>query len=78
MFLEKYVSNFYYDLIISNYDKEFLDTLDENQFLEIYMIFKKYNFYFIEDIILNYLELFTLDSNTIINNILKLKKELAL
>lgn len=47
MFLKKYVNEVYYDLIISNYDKTFLEGLDEENFLEIYNIFKKYNFYFI-------------------------------
>lgn len=77
MFIEKYVSKFYYNLIIDNYDDIYLKTLDERNFIEIYNIFKRYNFYFIEDIILNNLELFELDSYIIIKRILKLKQELG-
>lgn len=77
MFLEKYVNKFYYNLIIDNYDNEYLNMLDEDNFIKIYNIFKKYNFYFIEDIVLNYLELFEIDSDTIKKGILKLKEELG-
>ena len=63
MFLEKYVDKLYFVIICSNYSKEFIRGLDEVVFFEIYKIFRKYGFYFIDDIILNYLEIFELDAD---------------
>ena len=77
MFLNKSLNEFYYDLIINNYDEDFLNTLDEKKFIYNYYIFKKYNFYFINDIILKYLELFNVDSNELISGIEKLKIKLG-
>ena len=77
MFLNKYLNEFYYDLIINNYEEDFLNTLDEKKFIYNYYIFKKYNFYFINDIILKYLELFNVDSNELISGIEKLKIKLG-
>ena len=59
MFLEKYVNSTYYNLILNNYNSEYLNSLDEDNFIKIYNLFKKYKFYFIDDIVLKYLE--TLD-----------------
>lgn len=61
MFLEKYVNGFYYNQILDNYKLEYLYTLDEQQFLSIYKLFLEYKFYFVEDIMLKYLEIFELD-----------------
>ena len=58
MFLDKYLNSTYLDLIYNNYNENYLNTLDEDNFIQIYNLLKKYNFYFIDDIILNYLELF--------------------
>ena len=77
MFLNKYISEFYYNQILDDYDEEYLKNLNENHFLEIYEIFKKYKFNFIEDIILNYLEIFELDSEEVITGIIKLKRKLG-
>ena len=46
-------------MIINNYNNEYLNSLDEDNFIKIYNLFKKYKFYFIDDIVLKYLE--TLD-----------------
>jgi len=73
MFLEKYVSNFYYEQIIDNYEEWYLNTLDEENFLKIYNLFKEYNFYFIEDIILNYLEIFEMDYDEVEDKLIELK-----
>ena len=59
MFLEKYVNSTYYNIILNNYNSEYLNSLDEDNFIKIYNLFKKYKFYFIDDIVLKYLE--TLD-----------------
>lgn len=71
MFLNKYVNDFYYDLILENYDEEFLKTLDEYNFLLIYKLFESYKFYYIDDIIYKYLEIFTLDYK-MVNDAIKL------
>lgn len=61
MFLQKYVSEFYYNQILDNYKTEYLKSLDEQNFLKIYKLFIEYKFYFIEDIILKYLEIFEME-----------------
>ena len=77
MFLDKYLDNFYYDLVYDNYDSSYLERLDENNFRDIYNIFSKYNFYFINDIILNYMELFEMEPNNVEKGILKLREKLG-
>ena len=77
MFLDKYVSHLYLDIIYNNYDEEYLKLLDEENFIKIYELFRKYNFYFIEDIILNYLEIFEIDCEEVNNKILELKEKLG-
>lgn len=77
MFLNKYLDEFYYNLVIDEYDEAYLNTLDEENFVSVYNVFSKYNFYFINDIILKYLELFELSSNDVENGILKLKEKLG-
>ena len=77
MFLEKYVNNLYLDIIYSNYDEDYINGLDENNFREVYKIFKKYNFYFIDDIILNYLEIFEMDADDVNDKIMVLKNKLG-
>ena len=77
MFLDKYLDNFYYDLVYDNYDSSYLEGLDENNFLSVYNIFSKYNFYFVNDIILNYIELFEMEPENVENGILSLKEKLG-
>lgn len=77
MFLKKYLDEFYYNLIVDNYDELYLGNLDENSFVKIYELFKKYNFYFINDIILKYLEIFQMSDTYVENEILKLKEKLG-
>ena len=61
MFLNKYLNSTYLDLVYSNYEEDYLKLLDENNFSKVYMLLKSNNFYYINDIILNYLELFEID-----------------
>ena len=61
MFLEKYVNSTYYNMILNNYNSECLNSLDEDSFIKIYNLFKKYKFYFIDDIALKYLEILDYD-----------------
>ena len=77
MFLNKYVNDVYLDMIYSNYNNDYLNSLDENNFIKIYNLFKKYNFYFINDIILNYLEIFEMSYDDVDNGIISLKEKLG-
>lgn len=61
MFLSKYVNDVYYEMILDEYDSDYLLTLDEEQFKKIYDLFKEYGFTYIEDIILRYLEIFEME-----------------
>ena len=77
MFLEKYLDEFYYNMVLDNYEYEYLKILDEDNFKEVYNLLKKYNFYFINDIILNYIEIFELDTNLLEEKLNILKEELG-
>ena len=77
MFLHKYVSDFYYSLIVDNYDTQYLQIMDESNFVNIYNLFQKYNFYYIEDIILKYIEIFELDIEEVTIGLNKLKEKLG-
>lgn len=77
MFYKNYLDDYYYEQLINNYDINYLKNLDEDNFKRVYDIFIKYNFYFVEDIIENYLELFELDSSFIENKIKQLALELG-
>ena len=77
MFLDKYLDDFYYDLVYSNYESSYLNGLDESNFNSVYNVFRKYNFYFVNDIILNYIELFEMDPSDVEEGILKLKEKLG-
>ena len=77
MFLEKYLDDFYYNMVVDNYEYSYLEGLDENNFKEIYKLLKEYNFYYINDIILNYIEIFSLDKEEVNQKIKELKEKLG-
>lgn len=77
MFLEKYVNTVYLDLIYSNYDDEYINNLEEENFVNIYNLLKENKFYFIEDMILNYLEIFTMEYDDVYNGLNRLKEKLG-
>lgn len=77
MFIERYLNKIKFKLLCDVYDMEYLNSLNEDNFNQIYEIFKRYRFYFIDDIILNYLEIFQLDSILVERKILELIKELG-
>ena len=77
MFLEKYLSKENFVTLLENYEEKYLNSLDEKNFLEVYKVFKKYDFYFINDIILKYLDLFEEDSHDIEERILIIKEDLG-
>ena len=61
MFLDKYLNSTYLDLVYSNYEEDYINLLDEDNFNKVYILLKNNNFYFIDDIILKYLELFEIE-----------------
>lgn len=75
MFLEKYLDDFYYNMVVENYDYNYLEGLDEDNFKEIYKLLKEYHFYYINDIILNYIEIFSLDKEEVEQKIKELKEK---
>jgi len=77
MFLKDFLSEIVYNQIIDNYEDEYLSNIDKNNFFQVLEMFKKYDFYFIEDIILNHLDIFTMDSNDVETKILELKDRLG-
>lgn len=77
MFLEKYLDRFYLELVYDSYEDFYLNDLEEDNFLEIYNLFKKYNFYYINDIVLAYLDLFMLDKEIVERGIIKLREKLG-
>ena len=77
MFLEKYLNEIYLGLLYDKYEEWYLKELDENKFLEIYNLFKKYNFYFVDDIIINYLELFEYSKSVVEAGICELQEMLG-
>lgn len=74
MFLNEYLNDTYLSMLYNNYKENYINSLDEKRFVEIYNLFKEYNFYFIEDIILYYLEVFQYNVDDVRNNILLLKE----
>ena len=77
MFLEKYVNNFYLELIYNNYEEGFLNSLDETNFISIYNLLKENKFYFIDDIILKYLEIFEMEYDDVNNGLINLRNKLG-
>lgn len=77
MFIYKYVNDFYFSMVMFNYDTEYLNSLDEDNFVKIYNLFKKYKFYFIEDIVLNYLEIFSMEYDVVEEGMALLKDKLG-
>ena len=61
MIFDKYLNPTYLNILYTNYDENYLLSIDEDNFKDVYMLLKEEGFYFIDDIILNYLELFQID-----------------
>ena len=77
MFYDKYLDDYYLNELFSNYDINYLKSIEQKNFEEIYQLLKKYNFYFIEDIIEGYLEIFEMDKDIVEKRILILKDRLG-
>ena len=61
MIFDKYLNDTYLDILYSNYNLDYLKSIDSNNFIEIYNLLKNKGFYFIDDIIINYMDMFELD-----------------
>ena len=61
MFLDKYLDDLRLKILYTNYNEDYLNSLEESSFEEVYTLLKEKGFYYTNDIILNYLELFTID-----------------
>ncbi|MBE6124077.1 MAG: hypothetical protein E7184_00845 [Erysipelotrichaceae bacterium] len=77
MFIRKYVSDFTYEMLKENYSKEYLDSIDESNFALIYNILKGFKFYFMDDVILKYLDIFEMDPDDVIEGVYRLKEKLG-
>jgi len=77
MFFYKYLNDIYLDMLYEQYDELYLKSINEEKFIKIYNLLKEYEFYFIEDIIINCLEIFEYNKDVVERNILKLKKMLG-
>ena len=77
MLLKKYLGESKFNLLLDAYEEFYLNDLDETNFIEIYNLFKKYNFYFVDDIILNYFEIFSMEPMEVEEKILELKDKLG-
>ncbi|HAB67072.1 MAG TPA: hypothetical protein DCE23_06870, partial [Firmicutes bacterium] len=61
MWLREYLNDTEYLLIQDKYSEEYLNTIDQNNFIAIYNILKKYNISCLKDVIIKYLEIFLLN-----------------
>lgn len=71
----KYLDDFYKEELLENYDKEVIDGIDINNGKKVLEILKKYNFYFLEDIILNYIDIFMMNADKVEDGIIKLREK---
>ena len=77
MFIKRYLNDTKFKLLEEVYNIEYINNLNDENFIKVYEVFRKYKFYFIDDIILNYLKVFELDSILVERKILELIKELG-
>lgn len=77
MFIDRYLSNNKLKLLYRTYESEYIEGLNEDNFIKVYEIFREYNFYYIDDIILNYLEIFEVNPIKVEIKILELNKKLG-
>ena len=73
----KYLDDFYKEELLENYDKEVIDSIDKSNGKKVLEVLNKYNFYFLEDVILNYIDIFMMDAVDVEKGILRLRKKLG-
>lgn len=67
MFLNKYLDDLRLKILYTNYNEDYLNSLEESSFKKFYTLLKEKGFNYIEDIIFNYLELFTINKKYVEN-----------
>ena len=77
MFFDKYLNEIYLGMLYDKYENWYLEQIDEENFIKIYNLLKSYGFYFIEDSIIYYLEVFEYDIDDVENGLLRLKETLG-
>jgi len=77
LFIRKYLSKLDYELLLSNYNINYLQILDEGRFQTIYELLLKYNLNYTRDIILRYIEIFTYPQEVIEHNLINLIQKLG-
>ena len=64
-------------LLYDKYNDYYIEGIDYDNLISIYSLFKKYQFYYIDDILVNYLEIFEKDYDYVEEKILELRKDLG-
>lgn len=64
-------------LLYDKYNDYYIESIDYDNLISIYSLFKKYQFYYIDDILVNYLEIFEKDYDYVEDKILELKEKLG-
>ena len=77
MFLEKYIDSEKLNTIYNTYEEVYLNSLDEDNFKRVYNLLNRNNFFFIDDIIVNYLELFEIEAVYVNMALYQIKKILG-
>ena len=65
MFLYDLLDDISYKLLIDKYEEDYLNSINYDNFMNIYKFFRSKKIYYIEDLIIYYLDIFTLDLDTI-------------
>lgn len=73
MFLERILDTYTYQLLLEKYDIDYVESINKSNFLSIYKLFINNNFYFVNDLVLNYLEIFKLDYDIILESVERFK-----
>ena len=77
MFLEKYIDSEKLNTIYNTYEEVYLNSLDEDNFKRVYNLLNRNNFLFLDDIIVNYLELFEIEAVYVNMALYQIKKILG-
>lgn len=77
MFIKDYLDDTHDALLLENYSEKFLNTVDEHNFKQIYTLFQFLGFDYIDDIIVRYLEIFTLKYEEVLKGIMVLKERIG-
>lgn len=73
MWLNELLNKEYYYLLTNKYNEVYLNNIDKELFITNYKLLKSYNVPCIEDIIVKYLELFTINTNILEEKLLLFK-----